>query len=383
MRLLLISASTQRGGVEEYALTIASAAEKSWEVHAAFPEEDSTASLIQSFQQSGVRYHPLNILETKIYPIRALDHLSNFLLTLVLLLKVKPDVVQINLPWFNGCFNSILACGFLQIPTVVVFHLFPEQVSIPTLKLKLYAWARSRNQQWIGVSEHNRKQIIDSFHVTEEEVLCIYNGAKLTVDSSQVQDRVNQRQQIRRDLGLSPTTQIALTVGRLSHQKGYTDLIPVITQLKTEFPDVKFVWVGDGDQREELIRQIQAHQIEHKVLLLGYRSDVPALLKASDLFVFPTRFEGQPFAVIEAMACGLPIVSSDACGIPELISDKVHGLLFPTGDRDRLLESLRWTLRHPKEMEEMARNAIQRAQNFSEENMLSKTLDLLQSLSLR
>jgi len=107
------------------------------------------------------------------------------------------------------------------------------------------------------------------------------------------------------------------------------------------------------------------------------------LLQASDLFVFPTYFEGQPFALLEAMAYGLPIVTSKASGIPEVIAHGIHGLLFRTGDRCELLETLRWSLRHPEEMRVMAENAQLRSQDFSEEKMLKETLEVLQQLGER
>jgi glycosyltransferase involved in cell wall biosynthesis len=109
---------------------------------------------------------------------------------------------------------------------------------------------------------------------------------------------------------------------------------------------------------------------------------VPLLLKSADLFVFPTHFEGgQSFAIAEAMAYGLPIVTSNASGIPEVIRDRTDGLLFRSGDSCDLLETLRWALRHPEKMREMAESAKQRAQDFTEEKMISKYLEVWKRLS--
>jgi glycosyltransferase involved in cell wall biosynthesis len=384
LRLLVMFPSTERGGTEEYALTIASAAVKQgWDVYAAFPQTNGTASLIQSFKEKGIYYHCLDISEPKNNDkFKILKYIFLLLKTLITILKIQPDVVQINLPWFDCCFGSILACGFLRIPTVIVFHLFPERASFSLNKLKLYNWARSRNQQWIGISEHNRKQVCESFDIPDNEVLCIYNGAKLTPASanSSFEEISELRYQLYQQLRVPENSELILTVGRLSLQKGHTDLIPVIPHIAKEFPNVKFVWVGDGEEREYLANKVRNYGVEDKVLFLGYRSDVADLLKASDLFIFPTQFEGQPFALIEAMAHNLPIVSSDACGIPELIKDREQGLIFRTADSCDLLETLRWALRHPDQMKDMAINAKLRAQDFSEERMTSETLKLLEKL---
>ena len=112
MKLLTLFPSEIRGGAEEYALTIASAAVKNgWNVHAAFPKTDKTTSLISDFSANNVRYHSLKIAESNSATKKR--HALRFARTLTLLLKLKPDVVQIVLPWPNRCLGSILACGLL------------------------------------------------------------------------------------------------------------------------------------------------------------------------------------------------------------------------------------------------------------------------------
>ncbi len=260
MRLLLIFPSTQRGGVEAYALTIATAAAKhGWEVHTAFPNTEGTASLIQDFQVQGINYHQLEIAEKSTNKLTAVvKHFLHLLRTVLLLLKIKPDVIQINLPWCDRCLGSILACGLLKIPTLVVFHLMPSQISISRIRLKLYAWARARNQKWMAISKHTCKLVSESFQIPLEQVLCIYNGTKLIVgtNSSDREDINTLRTQVRQELGLPETSRIALTVGRLHPQKGHLDLIPAIPHIIKEFPEVRFVWVGDGELREYLNNKV-------------------------------------------------------------------------------------------------------------------------------
>ncbi len=384
MKILLITPSTERGGVEEYTQKIASAAVKEgYDVHVAFPKTAETESLIQEFTASGVFYHRLEIAETtegRLLTLR--KYLPHFLRTVLLLLQVKPDLVQIVLPNPAHCFGSILACGFLQIPTVVRFGLVPYKWTFGVKELKIYNWARSRNQQWLTISENNRKLVSQSFQIPEDELALIYNGSpSISTYNNSQEDLKRLRFQIIEELGIPVTSQLALTVGRLENQKGHIDLIPVIPHITKEFPEVKFVWVGEGKQQEKLVNKVREYGIEDKVLFLGYRSDVPKLLKAANLFVFPTHYEGgQSFAIAEAMGYGVPIVTSDASGIPEIIKHGIHGLLFRTGDSCDLLETLRWALRNPEQMQQMADKGRLRAQEFSEEKMVRKTLELWQKL---
>lgn len=383
MKLLIISPSVQRGGVEEYMLTVASeATRESWNVHAAFPQTPGTAYLIQDFAQQGVSYYPLAIDTANSSRFKALtEYLPHLTRTVSVLLHVKPDVILISLPWADYCFGVLLACALLNIPTVVVFQLVSSRFEFTQHKINLYRWIRTRHQQWVAVSEANRQLICDSFQILPHEVLCIFNGAKILPVAQDQAEIERLGVQVRQELKLPETSQIALTVGRLAPQKGYSDLIPIIPDLVRDFPDLQFVWVGEGEQQNELCNNIQEAGIEDKVLLLGYRSDIPRLLHAADLFVFPTHYEGLPFALLEAMAHQLPVVASDASSIPEILEDKVHGRLFRSGDRYNLVETLRWALQHPTQMQDLAQNAKLRVQEFSEERMLKETLELLKKLS--
>ncbi|MBO3460912.1 glycosyltransferase [Aetokthonos hydrillicola Thurmond2011] len=383
-KLLIILPSTQRGGTEEYALTIASAAVKNgWDVHAAFPEITTTATLVQTFEEKDVYYHSLNISEVNNYRFKTLKYILQLFKTLILLFKIQPDVVQINLPGFDCCFGSILACGWLRIPTLVVFHLFLDRAYFSEHKLKLYAWARARNQQWTAVSEYNRRLVSESFRIPSNEVLLIYNGVntKEVDNKNKSEGIVDIRYQLRQEIGVPQNSILVLTVGRLHSQKGHKDLIPTIPYLIKDFPDLRFIWVGDGEEKENLVNQVRRYGVEDKVFFLGYRSDVSRLLKSADLFVFPTHFEGLPLAVLESMANNLPIITTEAASIPEVIEDKVHGLLCKIGDSCDLLEALRWALEHPDKMKQMSINAKLRVQEFSEDRMVQETLSILQKLS--
>ncbi|NEP56478.1 MAG: glycosyltransferase family 4 protein [Symploca sp. SIO2G7] len=383
-KLLTIFPSTHRGGTEEYALTIASAAAQcGWDVHAAFPKTDRTTTLIRDFIDNRVSYHSLrsnNSIKAgllsllKIY----LKTFLGFIGTVLLLNKLKPDVIQINLPYPTLCQGSILACNLFRIPTVIVFHCIPDKICLSDQEQKFYAWMRSKNQIWVACSEFNRRLVYESFQADPSEVIRIYNGIKVkpVLTTGKPEELEELRCQVREELGVPATSRLALTVGRLDPAKGYNDLIPIISPITKEFSDVKFVWVGSGEklEKDNLKHQLQAYSIEDKFLFLGYRSDIPRLLKAADLFVFPTHFEGPSLALLEAMAYGLPVVISDAATLPEIVTNNVHGLMFKTKDSQDLLENLRRAFGYPEKMQEMAQAATLRSQDFSEDNMVHKML---------
>jgi len=248
--------------------------------------------------------------------------------------------------------------------------------------VKLFDWARKRNQRWIAISENNRKLLTKIFFVDKNDIDLIYNGPVFKCDDNLLNERTNIIQEVRKKMRLSGSDTIILTVGRLSRQKGYSYIIPAIPHILKKHPNTCFVWVGEGEQRSELNLLLDEYDIADRVIFLGYRDDIPKLLISSNLFLFPTLFEGgSSIALAEAMLFGLPIVASSASGIPEIVENNVHGVLFKKADSCSLLAALDWALDHPEKMADMATNASKRVKEFSREKMTYNTLGLIESIT--
>jgi glycosyltransferase involved in cell wall biosynthesis len=120
--------------------------------------------------------------------------------------------------------------------------------------------------------------------------------------------------------------------GRLSPEKGFEKLVEAAAEVVKEVPEVGFVIFGQGPLREALLKQIVELRLTDRVVLGGFRSDLPRLLPSLDLSVLPSYTEGLPVAVLEAMAAALPVVATAVGGTPEVIEDGVSGRLVPSGD---------------------------------------------------
>jgi glycosyltransferase involved in cell wall biosynthesis len=120
---------------------------------------------------------------------------------------------------------------------------------------------------------------------------------------------------VRAQLGLGEVVPLLIDVARLVEGKGQEDLLHVVAALLEEFDETVLLLVGDGPDRSALTRAVEHAGLTDHVRLLGPRTDVPALLAAADVFVFPSASEGLPIALLEAMAAGLPVV---AYGLPSL-----------------------------------------------------------------
>lgn len=153
----------------------------------------------------------------------------------------------------------------------------------------------------------------------------IYNGIDVELY------RVRRKSHIREELLLDPTEIVLISVGRLVAIKGYDVLIESFSQLESLLP-LRLLIVGDGPNRKAIEIMIKEKGLVDKVKLLGFRDDVPELLRASDCFVLSSRSEGLSYSIMEAMASGLPQVITDVGGNSELVVDGVSGYLVPVDD---------------------------------------------------
>jgi glycosyltransferase involved in cell wall biosynthesis len=153
------------------------------------------------------------------------------------------------------------------------------------------------------------------------------------------------RREARSLLGIPPGAKVVGTVARLEGQKAPLDMVAAIAALRR--PDVRLVWIGDGDLRAATERHIEKHGLRDRVLLLGHRRDVPRLLPAFDVFAMSSLYEGLPCAVVEAMLCGIPVVATAVNSVPEIVIAGKTGLLARPGDPASLSRALAYALDNP------------------------------------
>ncbi len=148
-----------------------------------------------------------------------------------------------------------------------------------------------------------------------------------------------RRAELRHLLGL-PAGPLAIYAGRLAPEKGLDVLLAAWPAVLREAPDAYLLLAGAGEQRQALEAQAARLGLGRRVIFAGARDDVAPLLQAADLFVLPSYAEGLPLALLEAMACGLPVVATAVDGTAELVQDGVTGRLVPPHDTEALARGL-------------------------------------------
>lgn len=137
-----------------------------------------------------------------------------------------------------------------------------------------------------------------------------------------------------------PRGRVVLTVARLLRAKGLYDLVEAARTVVERHPDVRFAIAGDGPAESGLRAQIVRYGLERQVILLGHRPDVSRLLDRATVFCLPSHHEGVPLSVLEAMARGLPCVTTAVGGIPDVVRDGVDGIVVPPQDPPALAAAI-------------------------------------------
>jgi glycosyltransferase involved in cell wall biosynthesis len=188
--------------------------------------------------------------------------------------------------------------------------------------------------------------------VRPNKVLVLHNGVDLETYHSSLRDRP------------SGAAVRGICVANLNPAKDLVTLLRAARRVKDEFAGFTLEIVGEGPSRPELESLQRQLGLGGSVVLLGAREDVPSLLRNSDFFVLSSRTEGLCLSLLEAMACGLPVVATDVGGNREVIADSGGGILVPSGSPELLADAVLSILRRPSvrlQMGRAARSRVERA----------------------
>ncbi|MFH1569497.1 MAG: glycosyltransferase family 4 protein [Gemmatimonadota bacterium] len=188
------------------------------------------------------------------------------------------------------------------------------------------------------------------------------------------------REEARRGLGIGTGGPVIGTLGRLTAVKGQADLVEAFARLRQRLPEAWLVLVGDGEERAALEGQARSLGVAERVVLPGWRQDVPAALRAMDAFAFPSLNEGMGKALVEAMYAGLPCVATPVGGVPELVEHEVQGLLVPPRNPAALAAALERVLTDAALGERLGRAARERAAHYGADRMVRRIERLYEEL---
>jgi glycosyltransferase involved in cell wall biosynthesis len=276
------------------------------------------------------------------------------------------DVVHAHLP-SAGVGARVAARGMGAERPAVVYTEHNTWDRYRPLTRRMNARTYGGNDAVIAVSEGVAASIAPGGRAVP--VTVIPNG----VDAAGLRRCALPRAEARASLGVGSDGPVVGTVGGITAKKGHVGLVRAARAVADEYPGVRFVFVGLPIDPEPVRSEISRLGLEESVVLAGYRPDAATLMPAFDVYCLPSRFEGMPVSLLEAMALGLPSVATAVGGVPEVITDGEDALLVPPDDPDALAAAVGMLLGDEEGRRSMGERARETAAGYSIESMVRRT----------
>jgi glycosyltransferase involved in cell wall biosynthesis len=288
--------------------------------------------------------------------------------------QLRPDVVHAHDP--HGVAMAALALSMstqLDKPPLVA----ARRVDFHMKDNALSRWKYRQVDCFICASGAIRRMVVAD-GVPQARVVTVHEG----IDLGHV--AAAPAANLHAELWLPHHAPIVGNVAALVPHKGQRHLIEAAAIVVTRVPDARFVIAGEGELRPALERQIKDHHLEKHVFLAGFRPDVLSVHKAFDVFAMSSVTEGLGTSLLDAMACGKPIVATTAGGIPEIVKDGTTGLLVPPRDHEAMAEAIVRLLADADARRAMGAAGEARVrEHFSAERMVQDTLAVYRRVALQ
>lgn len=293
-------------------------------------------------------------------PMRSVADLSAYVRLARLLRRERPLVLHTHSSkdsWLAG-----VAGRRAEVPALLrTRHVF---IPVRPHRLNPVYWLADRV---IVTASATRDHLVEACGLPPGRVVVLPTGVDLEKFGPHVSGRA-----FREEFGLGPRAPAVGIVAQLRGSKGHDHFIEAARLLSGKRPDARFFIVGDGLWRGLVAEKVRREGVEGRVVMTGYREDVPAVLAALDVLVIAsTRTDGVPQAGLQALATGVPVVGTKVGGIPEIVLDGETGLLVEPGDARALAEAVEALLADPARRERMGRAGVRMVRGrFSLEAML-------------
>lgn len=287
--------------------------------------------------------------------------------------RERPDVVHCH-STKAGALGRI-AAKVVGLPTVFTVHGWgfygADGLPLEPALVRLERSLARRTDAVVLVSEHDLAEGERRGVLGRDDGTVIHNGIRPFADDG-------GRETLVKEVGVGSGAVVG-SIGRLADQKNPMAVLRAGRKLRERGFDVETVLVGDGPLRTACEREAREHECAH---VLGFREDARALLGSFDVLLLPSRFEGLPLAVLEAMHLGVPVVAYDVGGVAEAVEDGRTGVVVPPGDETGLVDAVGSVLSDPSHRESLSAIARRRARDrFTADRMVGAYRRLYERVS--
>lgn len=371
IRICYFLGSLQAAGAEDHVLQLVKNIDRSKYI-----------PFICVFQKQGLllpRFTRLNIPIFE-FKVSKTNVLFKFICFTAFLRNNEIDLIHVHL---TGCFIFALSAAFFaKTKTKIISwhntysYPYGERKPLqfkPTLfSYIILKYSAFLSHNIVAVSERVKKMNCSFYNIDPEKVTVIHNGIDFCQKKADSKpDLMNAHEKD------NPFT--IGTVGSLIPQKGHRYLIEAIEVVQPEIPNLSVLIVGDGPLKDDLINETEKRCLQDVIKFLGWRDDVPELLRSLDLWVMPSLYEGFSIALLEAMAAKRPIIATDAGGNAEAVQNKENGLLIQSQSVKELADAILYFFKNQEERIRMGVNAQRTYQKGFTANIMSRKFDALYS----
>lgn len=262
--------------------------------------------------------------------------------------ETKPDIVHSHIG-ANGF--AALWHRIFKKPLIITVHAKPGVAFSKKTEKQVISILNRKNVKLVAVSEENANAVREYFNLNENKCVYVNNGIDLERFIRKAHDSFT-----------------VIHVGRQDENKNQAALIRCFDRLHEKYPNTKLFLLGDGDQHQKLIDQVAKLELQDVVVFTGNVSNTEDYYAVSDLYVQCSHREAMPLSVLEAMATGLPIVSTDVGGLRDVVQD--NGILVPDNDEEALYRAMEQILEQSEqETETMCRASHRIVQGYSSKAM--------------
>lgn len=312
-------------------------------------------SIESEIAKAGIQCTFLNISENATGIKKIINKIKAYIIFKNALNKYDPDIIHNHL----DNFYSFIYCILNHKKLIFTIHSWPDRLAFPKMKRYLKALYKKDNIYLVGVANSVSEQAYKVLLDKKEVITTIYNPIE-----------INKYYHI----GHEDDVFDYIHVGRLTPIKDQRLLIKAFSMVIAKFPKSKLLIVGDGELRVELEAFARECNVDEQVFFLGNRSDIPELLSVSDAFVLSSKSEACPVTVLEAMASGLPVISTNVGAVYEQLG--TDRLLVEPGNVDELAKKMILIQEDSKLFEYIVEQEKFRIQDFAVERIVQQHCDL-------
>jgi glycosyltransferase involved in cell wall biosynthesis len=357
------------GGAQKYVYSIATNLPKN--LYDVFVITGRGEILKNKLEKEGIRVYEISNLKRD---ISIFSEIKSFISVFKILRKESPDVLHLNSPKAGGI-GSVVGkiLGIKNIILTAHGWTFNENRGIFSKLIIIFlSWFTALLcHKTIVIADREMKQG-RRMPFVKNKIVLIKNG----VENIDFKEKKEAQKELFQHINKTPINNVLWlgTIAELHKNKGLEYAIGAVAKIET--PVVFFI-IGEGEERKNLERMIEKHNLENRVFLVGFLENAKEYLRAFDIFTLTSIKEGLPYTILEAGLAGLPVVASNIGGIPDIIDNGLNGILVEKTNIEQITKTIELMIRNPDQRKSFGLKLQEKVEKeFSLKQMLNKTLQL-------